>query len=231
MAIDSIAQEITDRLRELGLGPRKGHRPSAQEDFGVYAADLRSVVKTFKKRLAQQGGDFMYQLALALLSRDITECRQVAYELIAGHKKARESLNVSRIEALGAGIDNWASVDGFCCTVVGTAWREGRISDATIRRWSRSDDLWWRRAAVVATVPLNVKSRGGTGDTLRTLMVCRSLVSDKAVMVQKAISWALRELVTWDREAVEGFVEEHGESVSSRVRREVLKKLKTGKKN
>ena len=231
MKVEAIARDITEELRQLGPGSRQGHRPTAQDDFGVYAADLRSVVKTFKKSLAEQSAKFVYQLAIVLLDRNIKECRQIAYELIAGHREARESMNVSRIESLGAGIDNWACVDHFCCTLVGAAWRDGRISDATIRRWSRSEDLWWRRAAVVATVPLNVRARGGTGDTVRTLAVCRSLLSDREVMVQKAISWALRELVEWDREAVERFMETEDALLASRVRREVSRKLTIGKKN
>lgn len=231
MNVENTAREITDRLRELGPGSRQGHRPSRARDFGVYTPDLRQVVRDYRKRLPGQSGEFVYQLALALISRNIHECRQVAYELIAGHPAARESLNVSRLEALGAGMDNWASVDGFCCTLAGSAWREGRITDATIRRWARADDLWWRRAAVVATVPLNIRSRGGTGDADRTLMICRMLADDGEDMVQKAVSWALRELVSWDREAVEGFLVEQGDTLPARMRREVRRKLVTGKKN
>lgn len=37
----------------------------------------------------------------------------------------------------------------------------------TRRRWARRPDNWWRRAALVATVPLNVKSQGGRGDVSR----------------------------------------------------------------
>lgn len=230
MDIDSMALDIAEALRKRGRGSRQDHRPSTEEDFGVYASDLRTVVREFKKRLEEHTGDAVYQLGIRLISLNIRECRQVAYELIGGHREARESLNISRIEALGAGIDNWASVDGFCCTLVGQAWREGQIPDATILRWSGSENIWWRRAAVVATIPLNVKSRGGTGDTKRTLTVCRILVSDNNTMVQKAISWALRELITWDREAVVSFLEEQRDAISARVRREVSTKLKTGKK-
>ena len=45
-----------------------------------------------------------------------------------------------------------------------------------IHGWARSRDLWWRRAAMVSTVPLNNKARGGNGDVLRTLKVCKMLV-------------------------------------------------------
>lgn len=226
-----LAEEITQALRALGRGSRQGHRPSAQADFGVYTADLRGVVRTYKKRLKPAEGESVYQLALLLIGKNVTECRQVAYELISGHKAAREFLNASRVETLGKGVDNWACVDGFCCYVAGQAWREGKIEDRLVRKWSESCDLWWRRVAVVSTVALNTKSRGGKGDAAKTLEICSRLVADKEVMVQKAISWALRELVPWDCEAVEGFLEEHQTEVSARVRREVTKKLNTGKKN
>lgn len=231
MDTQSIADDITQSLKALGCGTRQEHRPSSQRDFGVYTPELRGVVREYKRRLASQSAEDVYQIALNLLAKNVTECRQAGYELVAGHKGARTLLTPKRIEALGQGIDNWACVDSFCCTLVGRAWREGRVSDATIMRWSQSLNVWWRRAAVVATVPLNIKSHGGVGDAARTLMVCQPLLDDKEVMVQKAISWALRSLVPWDRESVQAFLTEHSDTVSALVRREVTHKLRTGKKN
>ena len=95
----------------------------------------------------------------------------------------------------------------------------------------RLPDVWWRRAAVVCTVALNTKSKGGKGDTVKTLRICEALADDQEIMVQKAISWAIRELVPWDRAAVESFLAKYGDRVSSLVKREVEKKLRTGKKN
>ena len=231
MDIANLADEITQELRSLGRGTRQGHRPSAQEDFGVYTPDLRGVVRDYKKQLKAEDGDAVYQLGLQLIGKNVTECRQVAYELIAGHRAARELLDVTRVEALGKGIDNWACVDNFCSYVAGFAWRQGQIEDDVVVKWSQSSDLWWRRVAVVSTVALNTKSRGGTGDPERTFMICEPLLDDGEVMVQKAISWALRELVPWDRNAVERFLVENRERISARVMREVTKKLETGKKN
>jgi len=64
-----------------------------------------------------------------------------------------------------------------------------------------------------------------------TLKVCKALISDPEIIVQKAISWALRELVPWDRSAVETFLDQHDENIAALVKREVMKKLVTGKKN
>jgi 3-methyladenine DNA glycosylase AlkD len=99
-----------------------------------------------------------------------------------------------------------------------------------VQRWAASPDRWWRRAALVSTVPLNLRSRGGVGDAGRTLEVCRRLAGDGDDLVVKALSWALRELVVWDPEAVRRFLDAH-EVLAARVRREVRSKLETGRKH
>jgi len=230
MNAKQTALEIHDQLRALGSGTRQGHRPSAQSDFGVYTADLRMVVKEFSKRLNTSPGELVYHLARSLISLKNTECRQVAYELIRNHPECLAFLDVGKVEKLGAGMDNWCCVDNFCTSVAGIAWLKGRLDDEDILRWSHSESLWWRRAALVSTVSLNIKSRGGHGDVGRTLMVCRELADDPEIMVQKALSGALRELIPWDRRAVEEFLRSHP-NLPSRVQREVRRKLDTGKKN
>jgi hypothetical protein len=78
---------------------------------------------------------------------------------------------------------------------------------------------------------LHVRSHGGTGDVARTLAVCRLLAEDPDDMVVKALSWALRELVVHDPEAVRAFLDEHDDVLAARVKREVRNKLRTGLKN
>ena len=64
----------------------------------------------------------------------------------------------------------------------------------------------------------------------KTLEVCRRAVADRDDMVIKALSWALRSLIQWDREAVSGFLKEYDETLASRVKREVRTKLRTDAK-
>ena len=134
------------------------------------------------------------------------------------------------MERLGQGIDSWDSVDAFARYISGPAWQHGLIPDETIQRWTTSPDRYWRRAALVSTVPLNLRAAGGTGDTERTLDICTRLVADRDDMVVKALSWALRELAHWDPEAVRRFLADHQDVIAARVRREVRHKLETGLK-
>ena len=196
---------------------------------------VRKVRREHSRALRTADGAFVIELARVLLARDRSNGRSglrwVAYELIRNHKPAFESLNDTLLGELGQGMHSWDTVDDFSRTLSGPAWLHGMASDALIRDWATSDDLWWRRAALVSTVALNMRSYGGTGDTPRTLAICEMLAADREDMVQKALSWALRELVWHDADAVQAFLDMHDDHLAARVKREVKNKLDTGLKN
>jgi 3-methyladenine DNA glycosylase AlkD len=157
--------------------------------------------------------------------------RWLAAELIINHPAALDLIGEKELLEFGRGMSHWGDVDAFAGLLAGRVWRRGQVSDELIYGWARSEDRWWRRAALVATVPLNRKAAGGTGDTVRTLAVCRILVGDRDDMVVKALSWALRDLAKRDRGAVQGFLLKHENVLAARVKREVRNKLETGLKN
>jgi 3-methyladenine DNA glycosylase AlkD len=155
----------------------------------------------------------------------------LACALVRNHREAFSMVTAERLEQLGAGMESWSDVDIFATLIAGQAWREGYVSDSVIHLWAGAKDRWWRRAALVSTVPLNVPAQGGTGDTRRTLAVCELLVDDRDDMVVKALSWALRALAPRDPAAVARFLEAHDAQLASRVKREVRHKLRTGLKH
>ncbi len=196
---------------------------------------IRAIRRRHSAALKARSPAFVLDLARTLWQSSATNFvashRWVAYELIAAHPQAFRSLDEAALEALGQGIDSWWTVDAFARTLSGPAWRDGLVSDVPIHRWAHSSNRWWRRAALVCTVALNVRSHGGQGDVPRTLAVCRLLADDHDEMVAKAMSWALRELVVHDPQAVQDFLAEYDNRLASRVRREVKNKLRTGLKN
>jgi 3-methyladenine DNA glycosylase AlkD len=167
---------------------------------------------------------------LNLIDRSATH-RSIAYELVRHHSGTLASLTTRDLEELGKGISDWGAVDTFACYLAGPAWRERQVPDRLIHGWARSRDRWWRRAAVVSTVALNSKARGGNGDATRTLKVCQMLAKDRDDMVVKAVSWALRELAKRNPAAVRNFLVVQEDVLAPRVIREVNNKLQTGLKN
>lgn len=190
---------------------------------------MRAIRREYTKRLKDAEPELVLNTAKELLEK--YGYRGLSYELIRYHPRAFPNLGEDEMEELGRGINSWGSVDSFARTLAGPAWLNGQLSDKVILRWARSDDLWWRRTALVSTVALNMRSQGGHGDVPRTLHVCRMLVADREDMVVKALSWALRELVVHDPKAVEAFLIEHDRVLAARVKREVRNKLSTGLKN
>jgi 3-methyladenine DNA glycosylase AlkD len=208
---------------------------ASQIDAALHALPVRNTSaaralrRQYSRELKQAAPAFILALASELMEK--YDQRWLAYEFIRYHPAAFRHIGQAELEAFGRGIHSWDTVDAFARTLAGPAWLNGQISDAVIHEWARSEDLWWRRAALVSTVALNVRSQGGAGDVARTLAVCRLLAADREDMVAGAMSWALRELVVHDAGAVREFLAEHEAELPARVKREVRNKLSTGLKN
>ena len=166
--------------------------------------------REFARSLKKAPPEFVLQVARDLFYNQDNPGH--ANSLLMFHKETFQTLGEAEIEEFGQGINSWDTVDTFARWLSGPAWLKGQISDGLIHRWAHSEDRWWR-------------------DAPRTLKVCRLLVDDHDDMVVKAMSWALRELVVHDADAVTGFLEEHEASLAARVKREVRNKLATGLKN
>ncbi|MEM7203932.1 MAG: DNA alkylation repair protein [Planctomycetota bacterium] len=227
----AILRELKAHASEERRAFTEGYFPSAMRILGVPVPDLRRVAKATARAVRDWPPERVHQLVDQVIAKNTVEGRQAAYEIVAAHAGAFAALDTRRIEALGQGMDNWASVDAFATSISGRAWLSGQLTDARVHRWAKARDLWWRRAALASTVPLNIRARGGSGDGPRTLAVAERLADDQEPMVAKALSWALRCLVPWDRGAVEAFVERHDDVLAAIVKREVATKLRTGKKN
>jgi 3-methyladenine DNA glycosylase AlkD len=195
-----------------------------------HTGGVRTVRRRHSKALIEASPQTVLAVADAFLIGSSAAERLLGAELLVARLDAVRRLSGARVERWAEGLASWGSIDMYGVTVAGVAWREGRVSDSQVMRWARSSDRWRRRLALVATVPLNSRARGGSGDAVRTLRVCADLVADRDDMVVKALSWALRELSKTDPESVARFVRKEGSRLASRVLREVTSKLETGRK-
>lgn len=227
-AIEAALQKHANAERVTVLSG--GYAPSRLRYIGASVPDLRRVVRRFAPELATATPREILRLALTLVARRTVEGRQVGYELVARRNDAMKLLTPAFVRRLGRDNDNWASVDGFAMFVPGRAWLDGRIGDRDVIAWARSANPWWRRTALGSTVSLNVASRGGLGDSPRTMRVCREFARESNPMLAKALSWALRSLAPHDPAAVRAFLQRHRDTLPPIVLREVKTKLRTGRK-
>lgn len=192
-------------------------------------ADVRSRARAIASQ-HRANPEALAHVAIATAAID----EQLAFELFRASKNAVLTLTPLQIESLLPRLHDWNSTDCFGCFVSGVAWREGILRDTTILKWTRSENRWTRRAALVSTVPLNLKARGATaakGEAAKTLTICEKLIADRDDMVVKALSWALRTLAARDTQPVVAFIRAHESSLAPRALRETRNKLATGLKN
>jgi 3-methyladenine DNA glycosylase AlkD len=229
--IEGIKQSLEEFADEKRIEFAKKSYPTKMHVIGVTVPNLKTVLKELKKQAKSFETREKLNLIKRLVDQDIFELQQIAFEYLQSEKDLYKSLTEEYIESIEKNLDNWISVDYFGAIVVGCAWREGYVSTGKVKSYLKSDNYWIRRIAVVATVSLNQKARGGFGDSNRTLEICRLVVDDHEEMIIKALSWALRELAKIDKEPVNEFVNEYENRLHKRVLREVNNKLEKGFKN
>lgn len=89
-----------------------------------------------------------------------------------------------------------------------------------LRAWSKDDDLWKRRIAIIAQLGLE-----GETDVALLLDCIEPNLDDREVFVRKAIGWALRDYAWHDPHWVALTVAELGDRLSPLSRREATKNL------
>jgi len=229
--IKDIRESLEEFTDEKRIEFAKKSYPTKMHVIGVTVPNLKIVLKELKKQTKLFRTQEKLDLIKQLIDENVFELQQLAFEYLQTEKNLYKSLTVDFIERIEKNLDNWLSVDYFGAIVVGCAWRENLIDTEKVKRYLSSSDFWIRRIAIVATVSLNQKARGGLGDSKRTLEICQLVVDDHAEMIIKALSWALRELAKIDKESVIEFINKYKDKLHKKVLREVTNKLETGLKN
>ena len=233
--MEKLIRDIRQSLEEFSDVKRiefaQKSYPTEMHVLGVTVPNLKIVLKELKIQTKAFKTEEKLELIKSLINKDVFELQQIAFEYLQSQKDLFKSLTEEYIESIEKNLDNWLSVDYFGAIVVGCAWRENLVSTEKIKNYLQSENFWIRRIAVVATVSLNQKARGGFGDSKRTLEICKLVVDDHQEMIIKALSWSLRELAKIDKEPVIEFINEYENRLHKKVLREVINKLETGLKS
>ena len=158
------------------------------------------------RTVARQFRDLPLEQVIALLHSKEHEARLLALLILVDQYKRGEADARQRIyDAYLANtkyINNWDLVDLSAPSIVGVHL-ETR-SRAVLTQLAKSEDLWERRIAMIATQ--HFIRRGDLADTMR---IARLLLDDSHDLIHKAIGWMLREAGKKDRAALDSFLNEH----------------------
>jgi 3-methyladenine DNA glycosylase AlkD len=120
-----------------------------------------------------------------------------------------------------SGINNWDLVDCSAPQIVG-AHLEAR-GRRFLRELARSQSLWDRRIAVLATFHY-IKS----GQFDDSLTIARMLLADREDLIHKAVGWMLREVGKRDQRVLEEFLQTHAARMPRTALRYAIERFPDG---
>lgn len=158
------------------------------------------------RRLVREHRGLPLEDAAALLRSPWHEARLLALLLLVGAYgrgtgEARDVIYRLYLENTRY-VNNWDLVDSSAPHIVGAHLAEGDRS--VLARLARSESLWERRIAMLATQ--HFIRRGDFGTALK---IAEMLVDDGHDLIHKAVGWMLREIGNRDRAAEEAFLRRH----------------------
>ena len=187
-------QKIKKRLKQLAnkekaevlqrffkTGP--GEYGEGDVFIGVKVPDLRKVAKVFQ--------DIATEDVIVLLESAIHEERLLALlilvrKYVKGNETAKKRIYRLYLKKTKF-INNWDLVDVTAHHIVGDYLMDK--NKAPLYRLAKSEDLWERRIAILATFYF-IKH----GKYEETLKIAKILLTDKEDLIHKAVGWMLREI-------------------------------------
>ena len=174
------------------------------------------------RRVARKFRDLPLTDTLTLLRSVIHEERFLALVILTQRYRKGAASEQSHIyrEYLSntAYINNWDLVDTSAEHIVG-AYLKNR-SREPLYELARSDILWERRIAIMATFHF-IKN----GEFDETLKIAEMLVGDTEDLIHKAVGWMLREIGKRDRDAEETFLRKYCQSIPRTMLRYAIEKF------
>jgi 3-methyladenine DNA glycosylase AlkD len=192
--------------------------------FGVPNSTIDDAVKTWRAQLSVND---RVALAAELWDSNIHEARVAAAKLLIQARINPDDTVWALITSWVPQFDSWAIADHVC-----SAGARRLIMDTSrldvIEGWTTSKHMWTKRAAMVMTLPWAKINNPKPDDLVkreRILSWAELYTDDRAWLIQKSVSFWLRELGRHDAQRVWEFLDAHGDKMKPSLRKDAIRNL------
>jgi 3-methyladenine DNA glycosylase AlkD len=202
----------------------QAYMKSAMPYHGVPAPVLTKVCKAYFAELPMPSASQWQSLVLELWRGALYREERYAALHLAGDKRAlsfQTPAAMKLYEELVVTGAWWDYVDAIASHRIGgiLASHPGPMRRKVLT-WSRSNDIWKRRSAILCQLSFKAKT------DLPLLYACIEPSLDSTqFFLQKAIGWALRQYAWTDAAEIRRYVQQHRDKLSALSRREALKNI------
>ena len=193
--------------------------------LGVANPVLNDLTRAWRKDLDADG---RVLIADGLWQTNIYEARLAASKLLTTAKiRPDDTAAWDLISSWVPDFDSWAIAD-HACMAGQKRLVENPARVDTVEAWTKSEQMWTRRAALVITLPWTKQNHPKPQDLEirdRVLGWAATYVPDHTWFIQKSIAWWVRELSKHDRNRAEAFLAQHGTDMKPFALKEARKYL------
>jgi len=190
--------------------------------LGAPMPEIRRVARDVCKRVPTDGEASLRSLAAALWDTGIHELRAVAMFLLERNAVRLVARDLPFLERVLRESKSWAYLDWICLKVAAPMLDRVPALRRRIAQWSRDDDSWMRRAALLTLLP-GVKEGSVPFSAWEAIAV--PMLGEREFFIRKALGWSLREIGKKSPAVVTAFLRAHRRDVSGLTMREGVKYL------
>lgn len=216
------------RLSNFDLPKYLGHQ---HKQYHLSTPQKREIAKSWAKANKDISANELSKVLSALYQGESYEEKVLAGWLLGYMPKQRQQLSLDDLAKWLTSLVGWAEIDGTC---------QGSFTPQDILpRWakwrrfliklSKSRQIAHRRASLVL---LTKQVRDSVDPRLAKLALINidQLKYEKDILITKAVSWLLRDLIKHHRSLVQKYLKENSDTLPKIALRETRRKLKTGRK-
>ncbi len=223
--IASALAELEALSDPAGAAAAAAYHKAPRRYLGAKVPQIDALVAKWR---AEASLDARIALAAALWDTDIHEARIAAAKLLTQARiRPSDEAAWALIRTWVPAFDAWAIADHACIAAQKRITADpSRLDD--VEDWTQSENMWTRRAALVATLPfakLNHPKPQEISARDRILDWAAAYTQDRDWFIQKAVAWWVRDLSKHDAPRAKAFLAEHGHLLKPFARKEAAKYL------
>lgn len=228
LILDSVKKEVKKRKQTSETSGYLGHK---HIHYGLSSSQKREIAKSWVNNHKDISFQKFKELLDSLYKGKSYEEKSLAGMLLGYLPKLRKQLDPKLLDNWINYLEGWAEIDSTCQSIF--------TADELLSNWNRwkeflrnlanSQNINKKRASLVLlTGPVrNSEDKRLTNLAFKNI---EKLKIEKHILITKAISWLLRDLIKYHRDRVEIYLNENLESLPKIAVRETSNKIRTGKK-
>ncbi len=218
----AFRRELAENSNPGRAEKEKSYLKSPFKFFGVGMPFIGGIARGFRKANRDVDKRFLFELVMRLWKSDYHDEKTLAIKLLEQYSEHLDYESMPMLERMLSESTGWDHVDGIANHLVDSVLRKDRRAYQYLRRWSKSENFWMRRASLISQIML---FREGGGDKELFFRNAERMIGEKEFFIRKAIGWTLREMSKADPEGVFRFLLRVKDRASALTLKEGSKRL------